>query len=292
MNKRIFDITSVDIANMSRSDVVESIRRSEGRTLMVENVVTFNPPYDVVSGAEIAAAFGADLITLNGFDVCYPGVVVTDEGTKAVRIETIKKYTGRLLGCNLEPVDQDIYDIPYGRTVSYQNVERAIELGLDYIMITGNPGYGVTQEAILEAIKVVRDVSADILIIAGKMHGGGAGNDYNLGIVQKFADAGADIVMFPAPYTTPGVTPELATEMMKAAHQAGLLGLLAMGTSQETACESYIETVAMASKAAGADIVHIGDAGAGGIACPENIMRMGITIRGRRHQYKRMANRR
>ncbi|OEF08928.1 hypothetical protein A1QI_15725 [Vibrio genomosp. F10 str. 9ZB36] len=71
-----------------------------------------------------------------------------------------------------------------------------------------------------------------------------------------------------------------------------MLGMLAIGTSQEGASESYIEQVAMASKAAGADIVHIGDGGYSGIAPPENIMQLGITLRGRRHQYKRMANRR
>ncbi|GAK82512.1 4-hydroxy-tetrahydrodipicolinate synthase [Vibrio ponticus] len=159
-------------------------------------------------------------------------------------------------------------------------------------MLTGNPGMLVSQETILDAIKLVREISQDIVIIAGKMHGGGIGNDYQLDIIEQFAQAGADIVMFPAPYTTPGVTPDLAFKMMSEVHKHGLLGLLAIGTSQEGASESYIEQVALASKGAGADIVHIGDGGYGGLAVPENIIRMGVTIRGRRHQFKRMVNRR
>ncbi|CAH0534311.1 hypothetical protein VST7929_02234 [Vibrio stylophorae] len=293
MKKRIFDYTAADLANANRAEIVDSIRRSEGRTLMVENVVAITPPLDVVSGAEIAAAFGADMITLNCLDVMNPEIkVLLDDPEAQMSIADIKAATGRMIGCNLEPVPADVKDLCVGRTVTRETVQRAIDLGLDYIMLTGNPGNCVTQETILDAIRLARSVSNEIIIIAGKMHGGGVGNDYNLAIVPEFAQAGADIMMFPAPYTTPGVTPDMACEMMHSVHQAGMLGMLAIGTSQEGATESYIEQVGIACKAAGADIVHIGDGGYAGIAPPENIMRLGLTIRGRRHQYKRMANRR
>ena len=293
MKKRIFDYTSEDFRHANRQQIVDSIRLSEGRTLMVENVVAITPPIDVVSGAEIAAAFGADMITLNCLDVMSPKIRVLSEDPEAsISIAQVKEATGRLIGCNLEPVPADVQHIDIGRTVTTQTVEKAIELGLDYVMLTGNPGNCVTQETILDAISLVRSVSQEIIIVAGKMHAGGVGNDYNLSIVPAFAEAGADIMMFPAPYTTPGVDPQLAKEMMAAVHSSGMLGMLAIGTSQEGATESYIEQVAIASKAAGADIVHIGDGGYSGIAPPENILHLGITLRGRRHQYKRMANRR
>lgn len=293
MKKRIFDYTSEDFRHANRQQIVDSIRLSEGRTLMVENVVAITPPIDVVSGAEIAAAFGADMITLNCLDVMSPKIRVLSEDPEAsMSIAQVKEVTGRLIGCNLEPVPADVQHIDIGRTVTTQTVEKAIELGLDYVMLTGNPGNCVTQETILDAISLVRSVSQEIIIVAGKMHAGGVGNDYNLSIVPAFAEAGADIMMFPAPYTTPGVDPSLAKEMMAAVHSSGMLGMLAIGTSQEGATESYIEQVAIASKAAGADIVHIGDGGYSGIAPPENILHLGITLRGRRHQYKRMANRR
>jgi hypothetical protein len=293
VKKRIFDYTSEDFRHANRQQIVDSIRLSEGRTLMVENVVAITPPIDVVSGAEIAAAFGADMITLNCLDVMSPKIRVLSEDPEAsMSIAQVKEVTGRLIGCNLEPVPADVQHIDIGRTVTTQTVEKAIELGLDYVMLTGNPGNCVTQETILDAISLVRSVSQEIIIVAGKMHAGGVGNDYNLSIVPAFAEAGADIMMFPAPYTTPGVDPLLAKEMMAAVHSSGMLGMLAIGTSQEGATESYIEQVAIASKAAGADIVHIGDGGYSGIAPPENILHLGITLRGRRHQYKRMANRR
>ncbi|WP_367990251.1 dihydrodipicolinate synthase [Vibrio sp. NTOU-M3] len=293
MKKRIFDYTAEDLRHASRKQIVNSIRNSEGRTLMVENVVAITPPLDVVSGAEIAAAFGADMITLNCLDVMKPAIKILSENPdETMSVAEVKAATGRLIGCNLEPIPDDVKHVDVGRTVTKETVQKAVELGLDYVMLTGNPGNCVTQETILDAISLVRSVSQELIIVAGKMHAGGVGNDYNLSIVPAFAEAGADIMMFPAPYTTPGVDPTLAREMMSAVHKTGMLGMLAIGTSQEGADESYIEQVAIAAKAAGADVVHIGDGGYSGIAPPENIMKLGVTLRGRRHQYKRMANRR
>lgn len=293
MKKRIFDFTSADVASATRSQLLTAIKQSEGRTMMVETISTSIPSVDVVSNAELAASFGADLITLNLLDLHDPYVAINlhDKAAK-LSVEQVRDYTGRVIGCNLEPVPDDMKDDRSGRTLSKETIQKALDLGLDYVMLTGNPGMKVTQQTILQGIKLVRSLSTEIIIIAGKMHGAGVGNDYDLDIVSSFAQAGADIVMFPAPYTTPGVTPELAVQMMKAVHEAGMLGMLAIGTSQEGSCESYIEKVAMESKAAGADIVHIGDSGYAGLAIPENIIRLGITLRGRRHQYKRMANRR
>ncbi|GAD90039.1 hypothetical protein VHA01S_031_00510 [Vibrio halioticoli NBRC 102217] len=296
MNKRIFDLTRTDIDTMNRKDILDCIARSEGRAMMVENVVSMQPPVDLVSGAELAAAFGADMITLNCLDILKPEAVITGALNHGVaptcNIKELKELSGRLMGCNLEPVPEGFSDIEIGRSVTRETIEALVASGLHYVMLTGNPGMQVSQETILNAISLVREISEDIVIIAGKMHGGGIGNDYNLEIIPQFAAAGADIMMFPAPYTTPGVTPEIAYQMMSEVHRAGMLGLLAIGTSQEGASESFIEQVALASKGAGADIVHIGDGGYGGLAPLENIFRMGMTIRGKRHQYKRMANRR
>lgn len=293
MNKRIFDYTAEDFRLANREQLVQAIRQSEGRTLMVENVVALTPPIDMVSGPELAAAFGADMITLNCLDVFDPKIrILSEDPDEFMTIEQVKKYTGRLVGCNLEPIPEGITHLAVGRTVTQETISRAVEIGLDYVMLTGNPGNCVSQETILKAIGLVRSIAPEMLIVAGKMHAGGVGNDYNLNIVPAFAEAGADIMMFPAAYTTPGVGPELAQQMMAAVHQTNMLGMLAIGTSQEGASESYIEQVAITAKAAGADIVHIGDGGYSGIAPLENIMRLGLTLRGRRHQFKRMANRR
>ena len=43
------------------------------------------------------------------------------------------------------------------------------------------------------------------------------------------------------------------------------------------------------AKMTGTDVHHLGDCGLFGIALPENLMAYSITIRGRRHTYRRMA---
>ena len=296
MTKRIFDLEKSEVLEMSRHEIVNCIRQSEGRTLMVENVIHHEPMFDYVSGPELAAAFGADLITLNCLDVFNPKIEILGSDSNGefqpLSIAEIKERTGRFIGCNLEPVPADFTNIKKGRTCTPETVQAAVELGLDYIMITGNPGMLVTQESILDAIRMARKIAPNLLIIAGKMHGAGMLNDYRLEFVKDFAEAGADIMMFPAPYTTPSVNTILASKMMEEVHKQNMLGLFAIGTSQESSSESYIEKVTMESKAAGCDIMHIGDAGYSGLAPVENIMAMGITLRGRRHHYKRMANRR
>ena len=60
-------------------------------------------------------------------------------------------------------------------------------------------------------------------------------------------------------------------------------------TSQEGADVSTIRQIALMCKMTGTDIHHLGDAGYGGIALPENIQAYSIAIRGVRHTYRRMA---
>ena len=72
-------------------------------------------------------------------------------------------------------------------------------------------------------------------------------------------------------------------------HENGALAMTTIGTSQEGSSKSVIEQIALNSKMAGADIQHIGDCGTFGMALPENIMALSVTIRGIRHTYRRMS---
>ena len=106
---------------------------------------------------------------------------------------------------------------------------------------------------------------------------------------ETFIEAGADVLLLPAPGTVPGFTMEHAAELIKTAHEKGVLAMTTIGTSQEGADEETIRQIALMCKMAGADIHHIGDSGYMGMALPENIMAYGTVIRGIRHQYHRMA---
>lgn len=298
--KRILDCQASDFAQMSGRDLKDSIRAAEGRTILSECIVSWTPLVRDVSNPEIARSFGADLLLLNFFDVDNPLIngLPNPSGEDVVR--TLKTLTGRPVGINLEPVDKDAImldekiDIPSGRTLSARTVARVSELGFDFICVTGNPKTGVTNEQIANGIQTIRSVCGNkLLIIAGKMHAAGTEVDWTeealTGLAHTFAEAGADIILLPAPGTVPGVDYTLLRPAVKRAHELGALVMLAVGTSQEGADVGTIRQIALSSKMTGADVFHLGDAGSLGIAEPDNIMAASDTLRGRRHTLRRMA---
>lgn len=302
MLKRILDLNASDIANMTKEEKLLSIKSAEGRTVVSE-IITIAPPilWDV-SNVELASAFGADIILLNFYDVNHPKVegLPINEGEDV--INQVKRLTGRLVGVNLEPVDIDteIIDqreyISGGRLGTAKNVKKALSQGVDMVVFTGNPKTGVTNEQIINAIKETKaSVGDEIIIVAGKMHAAGSGNEIGnklitKDIVKDFFEAGCDIVLLPAPGTVPGMTVDFIRELVEYIHSLGKLAMTSIGTSQEGSDESTIRNIALYSKMTGTDIHHIGDSGMSmGIATPENIMTYSITIKGKRHTYRRMA---
>ncbi len=299
--KRMLDCRSSDFKKMNGQDLKKSILASEGRVIVSEVIGSFMPLYPSVTNAELAAAFGADMILLNLFDVFSPEMKGLEHVEPGRIITTLQELTGRPVGINLEPVDtearnlESLDTLPQGRIASGKTFQRVKELGFDYICLTGNPKTGVTNKEIAAAIGSARGVlGSEALIIAGKMHGAGVAGEAGGSIVtdtevKTFIEAGADIILLPSPGTVPGITVEKSEELVRTVHENGGLALLTIGTSQEGADEDTIRTIALNSKMAGADLYHIGDAGYTGIAIPENIMAYSIAIRGKRHTYVRMA---
>lgn len=299
--KRLLDCSASDFRRMNGRELKQSIQAAEGRTIVAEVIGSVAPLYPAVTNAELVAAFGADFILLNMFDVFQPMVNGLDAKEPNQVVARLKQLTGRPVGVNLEPVDPDakqlenLASLPKGRRATEESLIEAKRLGFDFICLTGNPKTGVTNDEIIRAIETARAVFGEEgLIIAGKMHAAGVANETGASIVSeeivtRFIRAGADIILMPAPGTVPGVTLEKAEQLVRVAHENGALAMLTIGTSQEGADEDTIRQIALASKMAGADLYHIGDAGYHGIAIPENIMTYSIAIRGKRHTYIRMA---
>lgn len=300
--KRLLDCTASDFKRMNGQDLKQSIKASEGRVLLSEVIGAFQPLYPSVTNAEMVAAFGADLILLNFFDVFSPFIEGYQVAEGESIIEKLKELTGRPIGLNLEPVDpnaeqlEKLNQLPKGRLATEESLREAKKLGFDFVCLTGNPKTGVTNDEIVVAIKKAREIfGSEGLIIAGKMHGAGVANESGSGIISEvalasFVDAGADVILMPSPGTVPGITLEKVEKHVRFVHSKGALVMLTIGTSQEGADEATIRQIALTSKMAGADIYHIGDAGYHGIAIPENIMTYSIVIRGKRHTYVRMAS--
>ncbi|MCL6516473.1 haloacid dehalogenase-like hydrolase [Alicyclobacillus sp.] len=298
--KRILDCQASDLSALRGDALKQAIRAGEGRTLVAEVIGSVPPLLGDVSNAELARACGADLILLNWFDVDHPRVegLPQPEGDEVVA--HLRRMVGRPVGINLEPVDpaapmaEDRTAIAPGRRLTASSAARARELGFDFVCLTGNPKTGVSQDAIAHGIATVRSVCGqDLLVIAGKMHGAGTAERFDAEglrhLAARFVDAGADVVLFPAPGTVPGVTREGLQPAIEEVHRMGGLVMLTVGTSQEGADEDTVRRIALESKMAGADLFHLGDAGYPGVALPENLLAASIALRGRRHAYRRMA---
>lgn len=292
--KRLLGSDASTVLKLTAPELKQAIQASEGRIICCEPVATHSPLIDDLSNAEVAVAYGANLILLNGFDVFHPEVKGIGTGKEVVK--TLRLLVGRPVGINLEPIDpsvemlEDRDQIALGRTCTLATIAAADELGVDFICLTGNPGTGVSTQQILKSIALVK-ANFYGLIIAGKMHGGGA-NEAVIpedDILQDFVAQGADIILMPAVGTVPGLTEAMVYQKVQLVHQAGALTLSAIGTSQEGADRATIREIALANKRCGFDIQHLGDAGFSGVALVENIYQMSLTIRGLRHTIATIA---
>ena len=254
-----------------------------------------------ITNAEFVTSLGADIIMLNIFDVDHPVINGLPEVAPEDTIHEVKRLTGRMVAINLEPAavrndgEKSVWSLTEGRRATVENAKKAADMDVDMIVLTGNPGVGVDNKAITKALADLNEAVGDrVILTAGKMHASGILSEAGEKILTKedaetFIEAGADVLLLPAPGTVPGFTMEHAAELIKTAHEKGVLAMTTIGTSQEGADEETIRQIALMCKMAGADIHHIGDSGYMGMALPENITAYSVAIRGKRHTYRRMA---
>ena len=294
MNKRLISANTAEILAMNAQELKQSIKASEGRVILSENVAPRESFIGDITNSEIARAFGADLILLNGIDVLNPDVFAIGEYEGSF-VDRLHELVGRPIGVNLEPVDtsadmlEEREEISLGRQANSETLKQIEKLGLDFVCFTGNPGTGVTNVAIIDTVKKAKEHYSG-LIIAGKMHGAGVDEAVaDLNVIKSLIEAGADIILTPSIGTVPGFDKEDLKEAVKLAHQEGALVMTAIGTSQESSDPDTIKYMALQNKICGVDIQHIGDAGYGGVATVENIFAMSKAIRGQRHTVSRVA---
>ena len=301
MVKRILDCKYSDLAGYQAREMLESMAASEGRVLMGECIGVTQPLLTDITNAEVVASMGADILLLNMFDVQEPVIQALPAVEKADTVREIKRLTGRMVAVNLEPVTDggqehdELWRMTEGRRATAENALRASEMGVDMILLTGNPGNGISNRAIIDSLRKIKNAVRDrVILAAGKMHAAGVLTEAAKDIISKediraVREAGADVILLPAPGTVPGITMEYVRELVGYAHSLGALTITAIGTSQEGSDKDTIRQIALWCKMTGTDIHHIGDSGYVGMALPENIMTYSIAIRGIRHTYHRMA---
>ena len=300
MSKRLLGMKYSDVRKLSSRDLLDAIALSEGRILFGECVCSTPPLLNDVSNAEVISSLSCDAVILNMFDVDKPYVASLPDHEEKDTVRTLKKMIGRPVAVNLEPVEEDkgkdsLWTMTKGRMATGENAKKAKDLGVDMIVITGNPGNQVSNAAIVSSIRQIRKaVGEDMIIIAGKIHASGSLKEAGENIIDEetiasFCEAGADIISIPSVGTIPGITLDRAHQLISCIHSFGKLAMCAIGTSQEGSDTDTIKTIALNCKMAGADIHHIGDSGYVGMALPENILAYSIAIRGVRHTYHKIG---
>ena len=234
------------------------------------------------------AAFGADLICLN---LAEPGDAVLVEGLEKVETPARGFYglaalLGRPVGLNLEP---DVDSVPDQYRASATNLRAADAAGAAFVMVTANPGRGVSIEDLESAVRTVREAADGMSCWAGKMHHAGAEEPLGRKSVARLVAAGAQGALVPLPGTVPGISEALAGGMVEEARSAGALAIGTIGTSQEGADRHTLRQLALGAKRIGVDVHHIGDAGFTGLASPEGLYAYSVAARGIRHTWNRMA---
>lgn len=293
--KRILDCQASDFMKMSKEELKLAIQAGEGRTICSEIFVT-RQVQEGVCNAEVAKAFGADLILLNGLDLFRPQLAGFEFKDEQSFVSDLKKISGRPVGVNLEPIDLEAEmletreNLIEGRVCSLDTVKKAEQMGFDFICLTGNPGTGVTHRSIARSVEMVKKHFSGLLV-AGKMHGSGSEESVipDFAQIEHYLNSGVDVILLPAVGTVPGLTVESLQKTIAYIHQKQGLALTAIGTSQEGSGREVIEEIALMNKMAGADIQHIGDAAYSGIADVENIYALSKAIRGIRHTIVAMS---
>ena len=286
---RLLDRWGPDLAALEGAALLSAIAAADGRVVLAEVVAGAAPLLRGTANAELVAAFGADLLCCNmvdplAGDLTLPGLDGLDPAPCG--FTGLRRLLGRPVGLNLEPA---VDGVPEAYRATAERAAAAAAGGASFVVITANPGRGVGTAELVTAAATVRAAAPNLVCLAGKMHHGGLREALGPDTVDAIVAAGAHGVLVPLPGTMPGLSEATAAAMVEAAHQARVLAIGTIGTSQEGADTGTIRQLALTAKRLGVDVHHLGDAGLDGLAAPENIYAYSVAIRGVRHTWNRMA---
>ena len=303
---RLISASKTEINKMTPMDLKESIRKSEGRVICGQHLLFAGSGLvRGVTNSELMFAFGADMVMLNTIDL---DNIENNPGLCGLTYRQLRERCNRPIGVYLGCPGAGMAD--KGKKVLYrsegmlcteEHVQKCVDMGVDFVVLGGNPGSGTSLEDIIACTKWIKEKYGDRLFVwAGKWEDGI--NEKVLGdplaaydakeVIRRLIDAGADCIDFPAPGSRPGISVAMIQQLVQYVHsyKPGTLAMTFLNSSVECADEQTIRLVALMMKETGADIHCIGDGGFGGGSQPENIHQLSVSIKGKHYTYFRMAS--
>lgn len=297
MTKRMLDARASDFAQMSAADLAKSIRETEGRTIAAEVIVNYEPPTEGVTHAEIAAAFGADIIALDHYDPDHPLIngMPQAAASYAAPVSELKRLLGLPVSINMAVTAQKEGGALYTRRYSPERMDKAVAQGADIVFLYGDPLSGVALSEVVKAVRETKQKFGDRVLLVG------VPNVYFPAPVsedvqaayrsahEQLLSAGAESIGLVMPGSKQSWRLEDVSRLVDHVHALGGLVWLIMTASVEGSPFGNIQQMAQNAKMAGGDIYRLDEAGLSGMPLPENILEFALTIRGKRHTYRRMA---
>ena len=315
--KRFLDWTPKELAKMDRQSFLDSIRASECRVVGAYVCPKSMNYVEKVSNIETVASFGADFITLEGYDpknLQMPGLpskdITKDSPYKELlqadmgfgwTIQELKELVGRPIGTNLMITlteDEDLGYLYEKNVCSKEMIEYIISQKYDFIALGAIRTDESAMKVVLEALKQAKEIAGDRIVIGyGIPHGSFTVDaPYNLRevvtpeIVSEIIKTGVDIIELPAVGVIPGFTQEYVSKLVDIIHNGNVLASCNIAHSIEGSDSYTVKHVVLENKPCGFDILNVA---AGGIfesiPLPEVLMDICITTKGKRHTYRRMC---
>ncbi len=299
---RLITAKPSQIATYTGRQLREAILKSEGRVAMGQTYLNSPILMPTCTSTELMFHFGADMVMLNGFNFADPRKANGMQGFDYVELKKLAngRPVGIYMGCPKEDIDWSDPRMSElsGMMYSKENVLKAKEWGVSFIVLGGNPNSGTSIKDVIKATKECREVCGeDMLIFAGKWEDGieekvlgdplATYDAYE--VIDQLIEAGADIIDFPAPGSRHGITVERIRELIEYTHRKGALAMSFLNSNVEAADIDTIRQITLWMKQTGCDVHAIGDGGFGGGTWPENIYQMAITLKGKAYTWQQMA---
>lgn len=304
---RLISASRSDFETMSPMQLKESIYKSEGRVIMGQHLLFAGEGLvRGVTNSELMFAFGADMVLLNTIDL---DNFANNPGLQGLSYRELKARCGArpisvYLGCPRAGSEDGGKKALYrreGMLCTPDHVRKCVEMGVDFVVLGGNPGSGTSINDVIACTRWVKEEYGDkLFVFAGKWEDGIT--EKVLGdplaerdakeIIAELIDAGADCIDLPAPGSRHGISVSMIQELVQFTHRykPGTLAMTFLNSSVEGADQDTIRLVALKMKETGADVHAIGDGGFAGCTCPENVHQLSVSIKGRPYTYFRMAS--